>query len=463
MRIRLILSFVTIVFVSVGIVVLIARQGAVSEVNAFMARGGMVRLDTLVSDLEAYYQAQGSWEGAQTLLQESGMHGNMGGRGAGQGNQGGMAGMLSQGLLLADADGVVVARSGEDLQTEKLSPAEISRALPLKSGWRTVGYLLPVGSATLTSSDQRFLIERLSNAALIGGLVAGGLALLLGLVLAARLIRPVQMVTSAANRLAQGDLTQRVPVIGRDEFADLAHSFNQMADSLQRAQDSRRAMTADIAHELRTPLAVQRANLEAMQDGVYPLNAESLAQVLEQNQLLARLVEDLRTLALADAGQLTLERAETDLPALLQGMAERFRPQASANQVTIEVILPGPCPTAWLDPTRIEQVLVNLLSNALRYTPQSGCIRLSLVCQGEAAEITVHDSGPGIPPESLGLVFDRFYRIDRARSRQDGGSGLGLAIARQLVQAHGGELSAENHPQGGALFRIKLPLGSPTR
>jgi two-component system sensor histidine kinase BaeS len=259
--------------------------------------------------------------------------------------------------------------------------------------------------------------------------------------------------------MAQGDLSQRVAVKGNDELAELGRTFNFMAGSLEQAEESRKAMTADIAHELRTPLAVQRANLEALQDGIYSLTPDNLQPVLEQNRLLARLVDDLRTLALADAGQLTLERAPTDLIGLLQGVVERFQPQASGRGVQLVLELATThLPLLNLDAIRIEQILTNLLSNGLRYTPQGSTIWIGVEGKGPEAAVTVRDSGPGIPEESLPFVFERFYRVDKARARAEGGSGLGLAIARQLARAHGGELTAANHPEGGAVFMLRLPV-----
>jgi signal transduction histidine kinase len=257
--------------------------------------------------------------------------------------------------------------------------------------------------------------------------------------------------------MGQGDLSQRVPAAGKDELAILGRTFNQMAASLQQAEASRRAMTADIAHELRTPLAVQRAHLEALEDGIYPLSPESLQPIRDQNLLLNRLVEDLRTLALADSGQLALEYTAVDLAALAQRAAERFGPQAAGRGIHIQVGLPPACPPVWADPGRLEQILSNLLSNALRYTPDQGHIQVNLACPSGYVHLQVHDSGPGIPTEALAHVFERFYRADQARSRAEGGSGLGLAIARQLAELHGGALSAANHPQGGALFTLELP------
>jgi len=216
-------------------------------------------------------------------------------------------------------------------------------------------------------------------------------------------------------------------------------------------------MTADIAHELRTPLAVQMAHLEALQDGIYPLTPESLDPILEQNRLLNHLVEDLRTLALADAGQLKLELVQTDLQTLAGRVAERFRAQASTQQVDIQLSLVPGCPSILVDPTRIEQVLNNLLSNALRYTPSGGKIELSLKTDAQAVKITIHDNGPGISEQALPHIFERFFRADRSRNRSEGGSGLGLAIALQIAELHGGRLTADNAPQGGAVFTLSLP------
>ena len=262
--------------------------------------------------------------------------------------------------------------------------------------------------------------------------------------------------------MASGDLSQRVAVQGKDELGVLGTAFNQMANSLQKAAENRRAMTADIAHELRTPLAVQRANLEALQDGIYPLTAENLESILEQNQMLTRLVDDLRTLALADAGELRLELIRTDLPRLVQRNVDRFESQAAAQQVRLRGELPDGCPAVLMDALRIEQVLGNLISNALRHTPPGGTVNVRVGCQGgrsaNLVTLEVQDSGEGIPAEALDHLFERFYRADTSRSRAAGGTGLGLAIARQLVEAHGGRLEAANHPQGGAVFTLSLPV-----
>ena len=449
MRIKLFLSFLLIILVAVAGVAWIVQQGAAREVRAFMFGGGMGVLSEMQATLETYYAENGSWDGVQTVLSTAQAHG----RGMGQG------GMMNQRFIVTNAQGEVVADSAGTAVGTSLTASELDAATTLESDGETVGYLVAQGGMGYTQGDETYLVTRLNQAALIAGAVAGGLALILAVLLAMQLLRPVRDLTRAAKQMAQGDLSQRVPVKGKDELAELGRMFNFMAGSLQQAEESRKAMTADIAHELRTPLAVQRANLEALQDGIYPLSADNLQPVLEQNRMLTRLVDDLRTLALADAGQLTLERAPTDLSGLLQGVIERFQPQANGQGVRLVLEMTKThLPLLDLDAIRVEQILTNLLSNGLRYTPQDGTIRVGVQGQGPEVDVTVRDSGPGIPEESLPFVFERFYRADKARARAEGGSGLGLAIARQLARAHGGELSAANHPEGGAAFTLRLPV-----
>ncbi len=472
MRLRLFLAFTLVVVVAVATVLLVARQGTASEVRAFMLRGGMMGLTDLVASLEEYYTETGSWQGIEALFQfgpnpnRPGAQGGQGqgnGRGPGMGEgHGGMMGGVHSGqrLRLADAEGLVIADTAGDPQGS-LSASEIEGAIPLRSGARTVGYLVPEGGMVASSRDQELLLGRLNRAALTGALIAGGLALILSLLLAYRLLRPVRELTAAAAQLARGDLSSRVQERGSDEIAVLARAFNHMADSLQEAEESRRAMTADIAHELRTPISVQRANLEALQDGIYPLTPENLEPLLEQNKLLTRLVEDLRTLALVESGQLKLDLAPTNLHLLAARLIENFRSQASQRQIELRLsVPPGATPVVMADPLRLEQILSNLLSNALRYAPPEGWIEIAIVPVLSRVQVTVHDNGPGIPAEALSHIFERFYRSGRSRSRLEGGAGLGLAIARQLAEAQGGSLQAANHPQGGAVFTLTLPLAA---
>ncbi len=447
MRLKLFLAFTLIVLVSVSLVALIARRGAVNELQTFMFRGGMYGLSDLTANLQNYYQNHGSWQGIQSIFNSP------------RGGMNGMGGMMNQQLILADGSGAVVADTQDAQIGGQLTPAELAASLPIDVSGKTVGYLFSRSGIGLNPGNQQGVFTRLNRSVLLAGILSAGLGLIVSLVLAYTLLRPVRALTVAAQKLAEGDLSQRVEVHGNDELAVLGHTFNQMADSLQQVEESRRAMTADIAHELRTPLAVQRANLEALQDGVYPLTVDNLVPVIDQNHLLTHLVEDLRTLALADAGQIKLERTPTDLVAVFGRGVERFQPQAVTQQVNLLVTPPvEPLAPVLLDPIRLEQILTNLLSNALRYTPTGGQVDLAVASTSTTVLVRVHDSGPGIPPEALPYIFGRFYRVEKSRTRMEGGSGLGLAIARQLARAHGGDLTIANHPSGGAVFTLILPM-----
>lgn len=449
MRLKLTISFLLVALVAIGSVVILAHQRTADEVRAYMFRGGALGLEPLVDDLEAYYARNHTWERAEMLLAQTHMPG---GQHRGPGAMNGSNGKLR----LADAKGNLIADEEGPL-TGRLTSQELEAAIPLKAGKDTVGYLLPPLPLHFTAGDENLLLQRLNKAASTAALIATALALLLAFLLSSRLLRPVQALTQAARRMAEGDLGQRVSIQGNDELALLARTFNHMAASLQEAGERRKALTADIAHELRTPLAVQRAHLEALQDGIYPLTSENLHPLVESNALLTRLVEDLRTLALTDSGQLELERTPVDLRALLEGVVGRFTPAARGRAIEITLASEENCPLVPADPGRVEQIISNLLSNALRHTPAGGSITIHLACTSQEARIQVRDSGPGIPPEDIEHIFERFYRADKSRSRTEGGTGLGLTIARQLARTHGGDLRAENHPAGGAVFTLTLP------
>jgi two-component system, OmpR family, sensor histidine kinase BaeS len=457
MRTRLFVSFFLIVLVSVGSFVFIMAHSARREVGAFMLRGGMVSVHRLAGSLEDYYRENGSWDGVEEVLAFQGV---VPGR---RGGQGMASGMMHQRLRLADRYGEVLFDTQERSTSGALSRDEISRSIPIRSGLRQVGYLLPEGGVSFSAVDQINLLDRLNSAAWTAGFLGAGLSLLLAVLLTYPLLKPVHNLRRAAEGMAQGDFSKRVPLAGDKEIATLGKAFNNMAENLQQAEANRKALTADIAHELRTPLAVQRAHLEAIQDNVYPLDLESLEPILAQNVLLTRLVEDLRTLALAEAGQLSLDKKSVDLSSLAAEVVDLFTPAAGVSQISLSLTQPEePLPVLELDPARIEQIISNLVSNAIRFTPPGGAISLTLSQGPGQVILTISDTGPGIPDHAMPYVFERFYRADVSRSREKGGSGLGLAIARKLAQAHGGELSASNRPEGGAVFTLRLPKESRT-
>ena len=268
-----------------------------------------------------------------------------------------------------------------------------------------------------------------------------------------RISAPLDDLHAAAERVANGDYSTRVMVKGPPEVRSVAHAFNDMASRLHQADEQRRNLLADTTHELLTPLTVIQGNLEGMLDGVYPSDEANLRSLLDETRVLSRLLEDLRTLALAESGALQLKKEPTDLLPFLQEVTGVFQSQAATAGVSLSVDTGGSLPAVNIDPGRMRQVLSNLLANDLRYSPSGGAIRLRCERQGDNAVIVVQDDGPGIPEADLEHVFERFYK-----STDSGGMGLGLAIAKHLVEAHGGSIRAENGPARGTIFRIALPL-----
>jgi signal transduction histidine kinase len=296
----------------------------------------------------------------------------------------------------------------------------------------------------------------MSRAILISAAGAGLLALVLGVALASTISRPVRELTDGTKALAAGDLGHQVPVRTADEIGQLAQSFNRMSADLAHSNQLRKQMTADIAHDLRTPLSVILGYSEALQDDKLPGTPEVYGAMHRQAQHLNRLIDDLRTLSLADAGQLSLQRRAVRPGDLLEHAAIAYLPQAEERGVQLSVVA-GAAPPIAVDPDRLGQVIGNLVGNALRHTPDGGHIQLAAAVAGPRVVLSVTDDGPGIPPADLPHIFERFYRGDKARV-DDGASGLGLAIARSLVEAHGGQIAAENVATGGARFTIALPI-----
>ncbi|MEL7562629.1 ATP-binding protein [Dehalogenimonas sp. 4OHTPN] len=292
--------------------------------------------------------------------------------------------------------------------------------------------------------------------------VAGGLGVLIAIVLGGvftrNIVAPLGEVTVAARRVAGGDLSQRVNVRGSSELTDLGESFNSMARTLKHDQDLRQNMIADIAHELRTPLSVLRANIEAMQDGILGTNPENLESLHQETVTLARLIEDLRTLSLAESGQLKMHKELTDMKAFSSKIVQGMQTQFDSKGIGVALEAPDIGTDIIIDPARIEQVLRNLLANALHYTPDGGRVTVKLMPDFDGLTISVADTGLGIPPEDLVHLFERFYRVDRSRARSTGGSGLGLAIVKQLVEAHGGRVWVNSEIGKGSTFFFHLPV-----
>ena len=271
-----------------------------------------------------------------------------------------------------------------------------------------------------------------------------------------RLAVPLGDLIDAAESVEAGDYGVRVRPRGPRELRSLARAFNAMSARLETSEEQRRRLLADVTHELRTPLTIMQGNLEALLDGLYPADAGHLAPILDETRVLSRLIDDLRTLSLAEAGALTLHREPTDIAALVGDSVASFRAQADGAGVALTAAIDGTLPQTEIDPVRMREVLSNLLSNALRYTPHGGSVRVGASASDGRVLVSVRDTGPGIAADALPHVFDRFYKSEESR-----GAGLGLAIAKSLVVAHGGHIEAMSAPGQGTEMRITLPVAGP--
>jgi signal transduction histidine kinase len=443
---QLIVAFIAVILLAGGGVFLAGRS-ALREMESFARDNPPAMLQPWVESLAGYYEEHGDWEGVDALIASYPC-----GSGWESEEQN-----WSIDYIVAAPDGTIVAASDDGRVGRSLHYGEKAASFPIVAGdEETVGRLLlsPYGPF---QGNFHFIVGFALQRFLIFGLGIGAVALVTGLGLSRVISRPVVRLTEATRAVTKGDLSVRVAGQYPGELGELAASFNQMTEELARADKLRRNLTADVAHELRTPLSVIRGKIEGVLDGVYPATPEHLEPILEETKLLAHLVEDLRLLALAEAGQLSLERQPTNVGDLLRDAQVNFDPQADDRGVTLALDVPVELPQVTADRRRISQVVGNLLTNALRHTPQGGCVTLSAAAMGQAVEVVVADTGAGIPTEDLSYIFERFWRGEKSRSRAGGGSGLGLAIAKQLVEMHGGSIAVESAPGAGSIFRFTLP------
>jgi signal transduction histidine kinase len=467
--VTLLAAFVLVVVVAIGATAILANRVTTQQFQIYVSQGKQMQAERLAPTLAAYYARSGGWEGViqwlagYDAIQSAGGGQQSGGGGQGRGWGRGQAFQTADRLVIVDPDGRVVADSDDELVGRSVSNDELALGASINVDEQRVGTLLiPAGGAPHESQEADFL-QQVNRYLLWAGLAAGVVAIGLGLLLARQLTAPLRELTQATHRLAHeerpnsprvGDVPQ-VRIRTQDEVGELGLAFNRMALSLAQQETLRRNLMADIAHELRTPLTVIRGDLEALLDGVYEPTPEALGSLQEEALLLSRLVDDLRALAQAEAGQLRLEREPTDLASLLQGVVAGFDLEAEAQGQALSLEISSSLPLVDADPQRVRQVVANLISNALRHAPSPGIeVVVSAVETPGQVQVTVKDDGMGISDQDLPYVFDRFWRGDGARSS---GSGLGLAITRELVQAHGGQIWVESTPGEGTAFRFTLP------
>ena len=451
LAVKLTLAFLLVGLTGAVLVAILVRRSTQRQFDRLILDQNQ---QVLVANLTGYYQEHGSWDGVESAFRP---------------DQGGSPPIHGPGtrwearrflFTIADSDGIITYGGNPENVGKKLSPANLRNGIPMEVDGETAGWLLftPAIDRWQPGTPEGDFLFGVNRAIFLSALVAIGIALVLGGILAYTLTSSLRELTAATQVLARGKLGHQVNVRSKDELGVLAASFNQMSTALARSNELRRKMTADIAHDLRSPLSVILGYTEALSDEKLSPNAEMFTVMHTEAQHLSHLVDDLKTLALADAGELPLNRLRVSPGLLLKRAADAHRVKADRERIAIQVNVSPDLPEVEVDFDRMAQILGNLMSNALRYTPPDGEITLSASQVDGDVSLKVSDTGSGMAAEDLPYIFERSFRGDKARRYQNGETGLGLAIAKSLVEAQGGTISVESALGEGTTFTIQLPV-----
>ena len=440
---KMILAFLGTGLISIILLALLARWNTRSEFIRFVS--DQYELD-LAAGLSEHFQTHGSWDGVETFFLPADNNPTVDRQ------------AHTPPFILTDTYGLILVTNGHYEAGKIMSAEELETGTPIEVDGKTVGLLVPMPLPFEGNPREDEFIQRTNQTLLYGAGGAALVALLLGIFLSRTISRPIRELTRATHAIAQGDLQQTVNVHSQDELGELATAFNKMSAELSRSINARKQMTADIAHELRTPLSLILGHAEAVHDGVLQPTHENFEIIRDEATRLEHLVDDLRTLSLADAGELSIQPQTISPARLLEEVATLYRFQTRTKDLTLDLDISAPPADIEADPVRLTQVLTNILDNAVRHTPAGGHITLATRATQDGVELLVRDTGPGLSPENLERIFDRFYRADQSRNRDQGGSGLGMAIARSIILAHGGQIRVESEPGKGLTVIITLPV-----
>jgi signal transduction histidine kinase len=451
-------AFVLVIIVTIGTTAFFVAKNSWNQIQISEEQANQVREARVWSYLGNYYLASGSWSGVQSVVLQ-------------------LAAIENERIILTDSKDMVVADSQNELISKQYKPSDAGMPLYLSmmgmrpllppggsSAQNPVNSIVLFGTLYIDTPGPSLLAVYLSSAInrflIFGALLAIGIALILAFVISQRITSPIRVLTTTARKLGKGDFSQRVAISSRDEVGELARTFNSMAGDLERIEKLRRDMVADVAHELRTPLANISGYLEAIRDDVVKPDAATIASLSEETALLSRLVDDLQELALADAGELKLVRQPESIYQLVEQSVKAVQVSAVERGLEITTALPEDLPPVNIDYHRISEVLHNLLTNSIKHTIVGGKIGIQAEQSGQFIKVTVTDNGEGIPAADLPNVFERFFRVDKSRTRNGGGSGLGLTITKRLVEAHGGTVGVQSELGKGSSFFFTLPVDS---
>lgn len=465
LRARLVFMTVVVAVIAVTCVGLLSRRFTLTDFNTYVSNTQQVDLERFRTVLVEHYHQRGGWLEAQSLVERLGT-------------------ATDKQLILVDAQrkllsaspaGLLQAnvhislendltwrreeRRGHELIVDEMVLRNVPHIALNDSSGLAIGtlFVTPIFSSPAADRREDVFVSGLNRTLLLAALASAFVALLIAVILSRRIVRPIEALTKAVHQMERGDLSQRVETSSRDEIGELSHAFNAMADSLTHAEQLRRNLVNDVAHELRTPLTNIRCQIEALQDALASPTPQMIDSLHEEAMLLNRLIDDLQDLALAEAGQISLELRRISVKEeVAQAVYAAEQTKNSGPSIQIEVA--DTCPDVLADSQRLRQILRNLLKNAITHTSANGMILVRASQLDSRVEIAIEDTGSGISSDDLPYVFERFYRADSSRSRDTGGAGLGLAIVKQIVAAHGGETCIESVVGRGTNIRFYLPI-----
>jgi signal transduction histidine kinase len=456
LQFRLMLAFVLVIIVTIGGASFFFARSVWGELQHYEELNNQLFNSRIEFLITTFYRANGGWDGVQPLVEQ-------------------LAAVGEKRIIITNGSGIVEGDSEKSLLGKEY---HADQGIPLYyfSFNTPPGYSYP-GESPLSSNPANiygtiyvaqgasvltvYLSSAINRFLLWGGLIAIAIALIVTYVFSRQILSPIRALTNTAKSLGKGDFSQRVRIRSGGEVGQLAQTFNSMAGDLERTEKLRRNMVADVAHELRTPLSNVAGYLEAIRDEVIKPDPATIASLSEEVELLARLVDDLQELALADAGELKLMFQPEDLSQLIEQSVKAIQTKVMNKGLEVSIGIDGPLPPVNIDYHRISQVLRNLLANAITHTANGGKIAVAARPEGHFVKVSVTDNGEGISAEDLPNMFERFYRVDKSRARHAGGSGLGLTIAKRLVEAHGGTIGVQSELGKGSCFFFALPISSP--
>lgn len=435
LRWKLLVGIILVVALAIGTLGFVVNRTTRKNFDQYISQDQALKYQRLALTLSSYYEETGSWRGVQSLIDE-------------------IEKTYNSEIVIANDQGSIISSTAQNL-TGNVAPNELGlKIATLGKGENPAGFLY-LKDRNRSNIEEIFL-SSVNSAVLLSVIIALITSISLILYYSRKTLAPIQDLTAAAEKIKQGELDQEVTVNSRDEVGKLASAFNSMAEQLRKQERLRRNMVSDVAHELRSPLTKSHGYLEALKEGALEPDEKVINALYRNSAVLKKLIDDLHDLARAEAGQLNLEREVVLLGDVLSATLEAIRFRLEDKDINIEVDLSNDL-LVKVDPDRFQQVLRNLIDNAITYSDKGGVIKINGKVRDNQVELKVVDNGEGVPEKDIPHIFERFYRVDRSRSRETGGTGLGLTIAKEIVEAHDGEIEVTSQKGEGTTFTIYLP------